>query len=158
MREPLPHPDAATAPSHGDETVFIALGSNLGDRAAHLAGARAAIAALDGTRVLAASAVEETAPLGPVTQPPYLNQMVALRTTLSPLALLDALLEVERGAGRERGERWGPRTLDCDVVRFGAREVRHPRLVLPHPELPRRDFWQRELAELRAAPQVGAAA
>jgi 2-amino-4-hydroxy-6-hydroxymethyldihydropteridine diphosphokinase len=128
--------------------VAIALGSNLGDRAAHLAAARAAIAALPGTEVLAASVVEETAPLGPVAQDPFLNQMLLVATTLSPRALLEQLLAIERARGRERRERWGPRTLDCDIVLFGTRAVREDDLTLPHPELPNRPFWQRELAEL----------
>lgn len=132
----------------GPERVAIALGSNLGDRAAQLAAARAAVARLPATRILAATAVEETPPLGPVAQGPFLNQMVLVETTLSPRALLDALLDIERAAGRVRAERWGPRTLDCDIVRFGARTVREPGLTVPHPELPNRPFWQRELAEL----------
>jgi len=150
--------DPALARSAGDETVFVALGSNLGDRAAHLAFARAEIGALAATRVLAGSQVEETAPLGPPGQSAYLNQMLALRTQLSPLALLDALLDVERRRGRVRAERWGSRTLDCDIVRFGERRVRHERLVVPHPELERRDFWRRELDELLASPAVREAA
>ena len=93
--------EAGRAPN-GFEVADVALGSNLGDRAAHLAGARAAIAALPGTRVLAASGVEETAPVGPVAQGPYLNQMLRVETALAPLALLDALLTVERAAGRVR--------------------------------------------------------
>ena len=132
------------------ECADVALGSNLGDRAAHLAAAQAAIAALPGTRVAAASRVEETAPVGPVAQGPYLNQMLRLETSLDPHALLHALLGVERAAGRVRAERWGPRTLDCDIVRYGRRAVRTARLTLPHPELPRRDWWQRELVELDA--------
>ncbi len=137
---------AAAAP----ERVAIALGSNLGDRARHLAQARAALARLPGTRVAATSAVEETAPIGPVAQGAYLNQMVLIETALEPRALLEALLDIERAAGRVRGERWGPRTLDCDIVRFGARSVREPGLTIPHPELPNRPFWQRELAEINA--------
>lgn len=135
------------------EVVDVALGSNLGDRAAHLAAARTAIAALPGTRVVATSRVEETAPVGPVAQGAYLNQMLRLATTLDPHALLDALLAIEGAAGRLRDPalRWGPRTLDCDIVRFGARVVASSRLTLPHPELARRDWWQRELAELDAA-------
>jgi 2-amino-4-hydroxy-6-hydroxymethyldihydropteridine diphosphokinase len=157
--DPAPSgPDAALTPSGDDETVFVALGSNLGDRRSHLAFARAEIAVLEATRVLAASAVEETAPIGPAGQSPYLNQMVALRTRQSPLALLDLLLDVERRRGRVRAERWGPRTLDCDIVRFGERRVRHPRLVLPHPEFEHRDFWRRELDELLATPAVREAA
>lgn len=144
--------DPATRPSDGAEVVFVALGSNLGDRDRHLAAARRGIAALPGVRDVAESPIEETAPLGDVPQPAYLNQMLRLRTTLSPLALLDALLDIERREGRERAERWASRTLDCDVVRFGDRRVAHPRLALPHPELERRDFWRRGIAALDAAP------
>ena len=142
----------ADDPSTGDELVFVALGSNLGDREAMLGFARDAIAAMPDTRLLAASSVEETAPIGPPGQGAYLNQMLALQTGQSPLGLLDLLLEVEHRAGRERRERWAARTLDCDVVRFGERRIAHPRLVVPHPELERRDFWRRELEELLAAP------
>ena len=126
----------------------VALGSNLGDRAAILARARAAIARLAGTRVEAASAVEETAPLGPVPQGPYLNQMLRLETGLGPWTLLALLLEVEAGEGRVRRERWGPRTLDCDLVLYGRQRVELPDLKVPHPEITNRPFWQRELAEL----------
>ena len=130
------------------DVAYVALGSNVGDRDAHLAEARRALAALPESRIVAATAVEETAPIGPVEQQPYLNQMVALETTLAPLALLDRLLEIERAAGRVRTIRWGPRTLDLDIVLFETQTVAHERLTVPHPELPRRDFWQRELAEL----------
>ena len=130
------------------ERVFVALGSNVGDRAAHLAHARERLAGLPGTRLVAASRVEETAPLGAVPQGPYLNQMVLLETTLTPQALLAAGRAIEVERGRERRERWGPRTLDLDIVRFGERTVREAGLTIPHPELPRRDFWLREIAEL----------
>jgi 2-amino-4-hydroxy-6-hydroxymethyldihydropteridine diphosphokinase len=130
------------------ERVFVALGSNLGDRAAHLAYARERLAALAGTRLMAASRVEETAPIGPVPQGPYLNQMVVLETTLTPENLLAECRAIEAERGRERRERWGPRTLDLDIVRFGARTVQQPGLTIPHPELSRRDFWLREIAEL----------
>lgn len=130
------------------ERVYLALGSNLGDREAHLAYARAALDALPGTEVVAATAVEETAPVGPVDQPPYLNQMLLLVTRLGPHALLEACLAIERAAGRARRERWGPRTLDLDIVRFGDRVLAEAALTLPHPELPNRDWWQRELAAL----------
>lgn len=132
----------------GAERAAIALGSNLGDRAAMLQRAREAIARLPGTRVLRASAVEETEPIGPAQQGPFLNQMLLVETTLEPRALLEGLLEIERAAGRVRRERWGPRTLDCDIVRFGERTIREAGLTVPHPELPNRPFWQRELAEL----------
>lgn len=126
----------------------MALGSNLGDRAAHLQAGREALAALTGTRLLAASAIEETAPLAGMDQPPYLNQMVLLETDLEPRALLQACQTIERGEGRQRTERWGARTLDLDIVRFGNRQVKESDLIIPHPELPNRDFWRRELAEL----------
>ena len=130
------------------DVAYIALGSNVGDRDAHLAFARAAIAALPGVTVLRATTIAETAPVGPVPQGPFLNQMLAVRTTIEPHALLEALLGIERAAGRVRTVRWGPRTLDLDIVRFDDREVHEPSLVVPHPELARRDFWLRQLLEL----------
>jgi 2-amino-4-hydroxy-6-hydroxymethyldihydropteridine diphosphokinase len=133
------------------DVVYIALGSNLGDRAAYLARARAAIAALPSTALIAESSIEETAPLGPIAQPAYLNQMLAAETELAPAELLAALRLIETAEGRDRRERWGPRTLDLDIVRFDEQIVNTPNLTVPHPELPRRDFWQRELAELAAA-------
>jgi len=128
--------------------VFVALGSNVGERAEHLAAARDAIGRLPETRLVAASSIEETAPLAGMRQPPYLNQMVLVETDLDPHELLRALQRIERERGRVRAERWGPRTLDLDIVKFGNRRIDAPDLVVPHPELPNRDFWQRELAEL----------
>jgi 2-amino-4-hydroxy-6-hydroxymethyldihydropteridine diphosphokinase len=139
--------------------VYVALGSNLGDRAAHLAHAQARLATLPGTRLLQQSIVEETEPIGPVPQGAYLNQMVLLETTLEPAELLARLhvIEAERGRERRAGVRWGPRTLDLDIVRYGNRVVREPQLTIPHPELPNRDFWLREIAELDALPFGGRA-
>ncbi|HEX3236731.1 MAG TPA: 2-amino-4-hydroxy-6-hydroxymethyldihydropteridine diphosphokinase [Gemmatimonadales bacterium] len=131
------------------QRVYVALGSNVGDRSAHLRHARQALGALPGTALVAASGVEETAPLGGMDQPPYLNQMVLLETELEPRALLEACQAIEREAGRIRTARWGPRTLDLDIVRFGERHLAEPDLIIPHPELPNRDFWLRELAELQ---------
>ncbi len=132
------------------EWAFVALGSNIGDRNASLEVARERLAALPGTTVAAASAIEETEPLGPVPQGMYLNQMVLLRTELAPRELLDACLRIEMEAGRERRKRWGPRVLDLDIVCYGDRAVREPGLTIPHPELPNRPFWLRELAELES--------
>lgn len=126
----------------------MALGSNLGDRAGQLARARAAIGGLPATRMLAESRVEETAPLGDIPQGPYLNQMVLIETALGPRELLDGLLQIERDVGRIRGARWGPRTLDLDIVRYGALAIDEPGLTVPHPGFAARDFWQRELKEL----------
>ena len=135
------------------EQAFVALGSNVGDREAHLTRARERLAALPGTTLVAATAIEETEPIGPVPQGPFLNQMILIRTTLKPHDLLRHCLAIERAAGRVRGERWGPRTLDLDIVRFGERAVEAPGLVVPHPELPHRPFWLRELAELERVTQ-----
>ena len=133
------------------EIAYIALGSNLGDRHAYLARARDAIDDLPECRVVAASAVEETAPLGGLAQPPYLNQMLAVETTLDPVTLLARLHRIEDDAGRARSNRWDSRTLDLDIVLFDDRVMNTAELVLPHPGLLQRDFWQRELAELRVA-------
>lgn len=137
------------------DIAYIALGSNMGDRHAMLAAGRAGMANLPGSRIVAQSSIEETAPIGPVDQPSFLNQMVALETSLSPRELLRALLDIETTAGRVRDVRWGPRTLDLDIVRFGRYAVNEPNLQIPHPELTNRLFWQRELDEL--APMVARA-
>ncbi|MFL5495778.1 MAG: 2-amino-4-hydroxy-6-hydroxymethyldihydropteridine diphosphokinase [Gemmatimonadales bacterium] len=131
------------------ERVYVALGSNLGDRSTHLEHARRALATLPGTTLIATSSVEETAPLAGMDQPAYLNQMVLLETELTPRALLQAGQAIEQAAGRVRTVRWGPRTLDVDIVRFGDRHLAEPDLIIPHPELTNRDFWLRELAELQ---------
>jgi 2-amino-4-hydroxy-6-hydroxymethyldihydropteridine diphosphokinase len=137
------------AGAHARELAYVALGSNIGDRAGHLAAARDALGALPRTLLIAASAIEETAPLGGKDQPAYLNQMVLLETGLDPHALLAACQAIERSEGRVRTEHWGSRTLDLDIVRYGNRRVADPDLIIPHPELPNRDFWRRELAELQ---------
>jgi 2-amino-4-hydroxy-6-hydroxymethyldihydropteridine diphosphokinase len=130
--------------------VFVALGSNLGDRENHLRAAREALALLPDTTVIDSSTVEETVPLGGKHQPAYLNQMVLLETGLNPRALLSALQAIEQQQGRIRSEHWGSRTLDLDIVRFGNRQVQEDDLIIPHPELPNRDFWQRELSEIES--------
>lgn len=132
------------------ELAYVALGSNLGDRAAHLADARARLAALPDTTLVAESSIEETAPLGGREQPPYLNQMVLLETGLTPHALLRRCQAIEAARGRTRSGRWSSRTLDLDIVKYGDRRIETPDLVVPHPELPNRDFWTRELAELES--------
>ena len=137
------------------EIVYVALGSNLGDRVAYLAAARAAISLIPKVRLIAASSVEETAPLGPAAQGPYLNQMIALETSRDPAELLRALQKVERTLGRLRGARWGPRTIDLDIVRFGTRTMQEDELALPHPGFDTRAFWQREVAELDSLVKAG---
>lgn len=137
------------------EIACVALGGNLGNRWAFLAAARTALTLLPGVRLIAASRVEETAPLGWSRQAAYLNQMVALATSLTPDALLVRLQAIEQRLGRVRAIHWGPRTIDLDIVRFGARRISNARLTVPHPGLAHRDFWQRELAELQ--PLIDAA-
>jgi 2-amino-4-hydroxy-6-hydroxymethyldihydropteridine diphosphokinase len=133
------------------DVAYIALGSNLGQREVFLAQARRAIAALAGTRVLSQTDAEETAPIGPVAQGAFLNQMIAIETELSPHDLLAELQRIEGEAGRVRSARWGPRTLDLDIVLFEKQAVQERGLTVPHPELSNRDFWLRELAALRSS-------
>ncbi|MEO7041232.1 MAG: 2-amino-4-hydroxy-6-hydroxymethyldihydropteridine diphosphokinase [Gemmatimonadaceae bacterium] len=131
-----------------DDIAFVALGSNIGDREGHLADARSRIAGIPGVVILSETAVEETAALGPVAQGPYLNQMIALRTSLAPTELLAGLHHVEALGGRVRTARWGPRTIDLDIVKYARTTWNSPELQVPHGEIDNRDFWQRELAEL----------
>jgi 2-amino-4-hydroxy-6-hydroxymethyldihydropteridine diphosphokinase len=140
------------------ERVYVALGTNLGDREGYLARARAALAKLPLTTLIGVSRVEETDPVGPPGQGKYLNQMAVLETSLDPGRFLKLLQKIEDENGRTRGERWGPRTLDLDIVRFGTRRLRDPDLRVPHPELPNRDWWQREMEELDAKFPVKAEA
>ncbi|MCR4339706.1 MAG: 2-amino-4-hydroxy-6-hydroxymethyldihydropteridine diphosphokinase [Gemmatimonadaceae bacterium] len=130
------------------DLAFIALGSNVGDRDKHLAAARSAIAALPHTFIVAASDVEETEPLGGLQQEKYLNQMLAVKTALEPMQLLSELQGIEKANGRTRGERWAPRTLDLDIVAYGNTTLATVQLTLPHPGLPERDFWRRQIAQL----------
>jgi len=115
----------------------IGLGSNLGDRRGYLAGAVRGMGELG--VVAAVSALYESPPFGP-PQPDYLNAALRLRTDLSPAELLAGLLMLERRAGRERGVRWGARTLDLDILWIFGKSVQEPGLVVPHPELGRRAF------------------
>ncbi len=130
------------------EWAFVALGSNLGDRGRHLSQARERLRRLPSTSYRAESAIEETDPIGPAGQRRYLNQMLLLRTSLHPHELLIHFHTIECDAGRERRERWGERTLDIDLVRYGNHSENGAELTIPHPEIANRPFWQRELAEL----------
>lgn len=134
----------------GPSRVYVALGSNLGDRVGYLAAARSALGNLPGTRLVSASSIEETEPLGEMDQPPYLNQMLLLETTMAPRDLMHAGQAIEEANGRVRLAHWGSRTLDIDIVRYGDLSLAEPDLVLPHPGLVLREFWQREIAELES--------
>ncbi len=132
--------------------AHIALGSNLGDRAGHLAAALVALQRDAAVRVVAESAVYETAPVGGPPQPDYLNMVVAVDTSLAPEPLLDRCLAIEAEQGRVRRERWGARTLDLDLLDCGGVRVAGERLVLPHPRLAERAFVLVPLAEI--APEL----
>ena len=123
--------------------AYIGVGANLGDREATI---RAALAALPG--VVGVSQLRETDPVGVVDQPPFLNGATVLETDFSPRELLDALLAVERELGRERRERWGPRTIDLDLLLFGDEMIDEAGLTVPHPRLHERRFALEPLLDL----------
>lgn len=142
-------------------TAYVALGANLGDPAATVNAAFAALAVLPQTRLAARSALYRTAPVGIVDQPEFVNAAARLDTDLEPDALLDALLGVEAQFGRVRAEKNGPRTLDLDLLLYADRVLATPRLTLPHPRLHLRAFVLYPLAELApdlALPGRGALA
>lgn len=120
--------------------AYLALGSNLGDRLAFLQGALDGLDASDGITVVGVSRVYETAPVDGPDQGDYLNAVVALETSLDARALLGVAQRTEDVAGRVRRERWGPRTLDVDVLMVGDEHVEEPDLVVPHPRLHERGF------------------
>jgi len=130
------------------QRAYVALGSNLGDREAHLRGALAGLDATPGLVLAAVSRLYETEPLGP-PQGPYLNAVAALDAALEAPALLARLQELERAAGRRRsGARNEPRTLDLDLLLFGDACLDEPALTVPHPRLHERPFVLVPLAEL----------
>lgn len=133
--------------------VLIALGSNLGDRLRALRRARRALGCLPGTRVVAASGVYESDPVGPGRQGRYLNAAVAVTTALKPLSLLVELKRLEAQAGRRPGPRWGPRPLDLDILSYGRRRLKSPLLTLPHPLAARRPFVTAPLADIAGRPR-----
>jgi|SRR5919108_889604 2-amino-4-hydroxy-6-hydroxymethyldihydropteridine diphosphokinase len=130
--------------------AWLALGSNLGDRAGYLRRAREALEG-GGVRILRTSSIEETDPVGVVDQPRFLNQVLEVETDLDPNPLLDMLKAVERRLGRSPGPRWGPREIDIDILTYEDRVVDEPGLQIPHPELERRPFLKKLLEEARTA-------
>jgi 2-amino-4-hydroxy-6-hydroxymethyldihydropteridine diphosphokinase len=132
--------------------AYIGLGSNLGDRRAMIAGA------VERLRPRRMSAVVETEPVGNTDQPRFLNAVAEIETDLPPADLLNRLLDVERGLGRVRVDRWGPRAIDLDLLLYGDERVTSESLSVPHPELHRRRFVLEGLAELcpdRSVPGLG---
>lgn len=129
--------------------AYVALGSNLGDPRQQVLDAFDALAGLPQSRLLARSRLYRTAPWGVLEQPPFVNAAALLETGLAPHALLDALLAIECAAGRVRdGERWGPRTLDLDLLHMPGMQMDDARLSLPHPRIAQRAFVLLPLHEL----------
>ncbi len=127
--------------------VYLALGSNLGDRAANLKSAQELLERFVG-KIARRSHVYETEPWGNTIQEPFLNQVVMVNTTLSPREVLEAIAKVERQVGRVRAERWGPRVIDIDILFYGRRVIRDKGLEVPHPELHKRAFVLVPMLEL----------
>ncbi|HIP53557.1 MAG TPA: 2-amino-4-hydroxy-6-hydroxymethyldihydropteridine diphosphokinase [Chromatiales bacterium] len=128
--------------------VYIALGSNLDGPLTQLERAVKALGALPDTALKRVSPYYRTAPIGPPGQPDYFNAVVLLETYLDPLPLLDELQRIERDQGRVRGEHWGPRTLDLDILLYNGEEICEPRLQVPHPCMHERAFVLCPLADI----------
>ena len=136
-------------------TAYLGLGGNLGDPAAAMAASLRLLDARPDTSVTSASRLFRTPPWGLTDQPWFLNACAKVETTASADDLLDACLTIERGLKRERRERWGPRTIDIDILVYGERSSRSERLSLPHPRLTERAFVLAPLADLAPALVVG---
>ncbi len=129
-------------------TAYLGLGSNLGDRGRYLAEAVCALQAEPGNSVKMVSSVYETKPVGVQEQPDFLNLVVRVETVFSARDMLACGLRIEAGLGRVRSERWGPRTIDIDVLWHDGQAVNEPDLVLPHPRMAERAFVLVPLAEI----------
>jgi 2-amino-4-hydroxy-6-hydroxymethyldihydropteridine diphosphokinase len=139
---PVPAPQSTV-------TAHIALGSNLGDRAANLRRAIDLLRATPGVRVTAVSSLlDNPAVGGPAGSPPFLNGAATIETTLPPDLLLRRLLDIEHEMGRERRQKWEPRVIDLDLLLYGDRVIRTPELKVPHPLLHERDFVLKPLTEI----------
>jgi 2-amino-4-hydroxy-6-hydroxymethyldihydropteridine diphosphokinase len=143
---------AEAAPVH----AYLGLGGNVGDSRATLNRAVQAIADADGIRLVARSSDYKTPPWGVTDQPPFVNLCLAVDTTLRPRALLALIHDIERSLGRDRAneQRWGPRTVDIDIIAYGDLALDEPGLVLPHPRLFERAFVLMPLAEIAGGRQI----
>lgn len=143
-------------------TAYLGLGGNLGDPLDCLRRARQAVIQIPGVQEIACSSFYRSAPMGPADQPEYVNAVQAIATTLPPLELLDQLQAIETAFGRVRiGERWGPRTLDLDILLYGQETLNLPRLIVPHVGVALREFVLYPLQEIAPElhiPGVGAVA
>lgn len=128
--------------------VWLALGSNLGDRAGYLRAAREALPQA-GITLVRASRVDDTDPVGVRDQPRFLNQVLEVETSLEPRPLLEAVKSIEQQLGRTTRERWGPREIDIDILRYDGRAVDEPGLHIPHAELQNRPFLLNLLEDIQ---------
>lgn len=128
--------------------VFLGLGSNVGDRQATIRGALARLQGSGQIRIIHQSSVYETAPVGKTDQPWFVNLVAEIDTDLTPDALLDLVQRIEADLGRTRDIRWGPRTIDIDILLYGNRVIDTPRLIVPHPQMTRRRFVLEPLLEI----------
>ncbi len=134
--------------------AYVGIGANLGPREETLRRAVELLGRADGVEVVGVSELRETDPVGVIDQPPFLNGAVAIETMLPARALLDLLLEIERSLGRVRGERWGPRIVDLDLLVYGNEVVDEPGLHVPHPRLHERRFALEPLADLNPELEI----
>ena len=129
-------------------TAFIALGSNLHNPIYHLEKGIRQINHLPETNIVKRSSLYKSKPLGPKNQPNYINAVIKIKTKYEPIELLDELQKIENNHHRKRIKKWGPRTLDLDILLFNEIEINHDRLIIPHPEMINRDFVLIPLFEL----------
>lgn len=135
--------------------AYIAIGSNLGDPVAQAQQAIQQLTQLPKSRLIAASSLYSSTPMGPQNQPDYINAVVAIQTNLTPLQLLDCTQAIEQEQGRVRkDERWGPRTLDLDIVLYGNEVINSERLTIPHYGMKEREFVLYPLAEIAPSLQL----
>jgi len=130
------------------EGVFVALGSNVGDREYYVSKAIELLGGESEISIIKQSTMLETEPVGPINQGMFLNAVIEITTALSPKALLRVCLKIEEKLGRVRTKRWGPRTIDLDIVLFGNKIIHMPNLTIPHPELMNRSFVLVPLVEI----------
>lgn len=128
--------------------VFLGLGANIGDRRQAIAAAVKLLGERPGITVRRVSSLYETSPVGYTDQPDFLNAVIAVDTDLEPLELLDVCLDIERRLGRVREKKWGPRTIDIDLLLYEGRQVNCSRLTIPHPFVHKRPFVLVPLAEI----------
>lgn len=132
-----------------NDNIFLLLGSNMGNREANLAQAKAEIESI--SKIKTVSSVYRTEAWGKTDQPEFLNQVLAIHTEVHPEKLLDQLLLIEQRMGRKRNEKWGSRTIDIDILFYKDRTIRNDRLIIPHPGIPYRRFTLEPLHEIAPA-------